>query len=63
MGYGARDFRSERRLLLAVPFVVALSFFFIADIDGPRSATHPRVVPQNLLELPGGVAGAEVIAK
>jgi hypothetical protein len=50
VGYGARDFRSERRLLLAVPFVVAVSFFFIADIDSPRAGVI-RVVPQNLLIL------------
>ena len=50
VGYGARDFRRERRLLLAVPFVVAVSFFFIADIDSPRSGVI-RVVPQNLLSL------------
>ncbi|NTV85585.1 MAG: hypothetical protein HGA21_02445 [Burkholderiaceae bacterium] len=50
VGYGARDFRSERRLLLAVPFIVAVSFFFIADIDSPRSGVI-RVVPQNLLSL------------
>lgn len=50
VGYGTRDFKSERRLLLAVPFIVAVSFFFIADIDSPRSGVI-RVVPQNLLSL------------
>ena len=50
VGYGAKDFKSERLLMLAVPFIVAVSFFFIADIDSPRSGVV-RVIPQNLLSL------------
>jgi len=55
VGYGARNFRRERLLLLAVPAVVAVSFFFIADIDSPRSGVI-RVVPQNLHALAQSLA-------
>lgn len=50
VGYGVRNFRAERLLLLAVPAIVAISFFFIADIDSPRSGII-RVIPQNLHSL------------
>jgi hypothetical protein len=50
VGYGTADFKAERVLLLAVPAIVAISFFFIADIDSPRSGVI-RVIPQNLLSL------------
>ncbi len=48
IGYGAR--RTDRRLFVVVPLVVAISFFLIADIDSPRGGTI-RVVPENLLSL------------
>jgi hypothetical protein len=48
IGYGAR--RTDRRLFVIVPMVVAVSFFLVADIDSPRGGTI-RVVPENLLSL------------
>ena len=50
LGLGARNARVESLLFLVLPFVVAIAFFFIADIDSPRSGVI-RVVPQNLLSL------------
>ena len=48
IGYGAR--RTDRRLFVIVPVVVAISFFLIADIDSPRGGAI-RVVPENLVSL------------
>lgn len=50
LGYGAQDYRAERALLTVLPFVVATSFFLIADIDSPRGGVI-RVHPQNLESL------------
>jgi len=50
MGWGARDARAEGALLVVLPFVVATSFFLIADIDSPRGGVI-RVSPQNLSTL------------
>jgi hypothetical protein len=50
VGYGSRNIKSERLLLMVLPFVVALSFLLIADIDSPRSGII-RVKPQNLMAL------------
>lgn len=50
LGYGARNSRSEGALLTVLPFVVATSFFLIADIDSPRGGVI-RVHPQNLQSL------------
>jgi hypothetical protein len=50
IGYGARNPRTERTLLLILPLVVSISFFLIADIDSPRGGVI-RVHPQNLLSL------------
>jgi hypothetical protein len=47
IGYGARDVKSERFLLLVLPLVVSISFMLIADIDSPRGGLI-RVNPQNL---------------
>ena len=55
VGYGSRDARRERWLMLAVPFIVAISFFSIADIDSPRSGVI-RVAPQNLQSLAESMA-------
>jgi hypothetical protein len=50
VGYGARNSRMERFLLLVLPLVVSISFFLIADIDSPRGGViHTN--PQNLLSL------------
>jgi hypothetical protein len=48
-GYGARSAR-EPILVQVLPFIVAISFFLIADIDSPRSGII-RVSPQNLESL------------
>ncbi len=50
IGYGARNPKTERVLLLVLPLVVSISFFLIADIDSPRGGVI-RVHPQNLLSL------------
>lgn len=50
VGLGAKSARSKRYLLLVLPFVVAIAFLLIADIDSPRGGTiHVR--PLNLLSL------------
>jgi hypothetical protein len=46
-GYGARDGKAERKLLLVLPLVVSITFMLIADIDSPRGGLI-RVQPQNL---------------
>ena len=48
IGYGSR--RSGMVLLSALPLVVSISFFLIADISSPRQGLI-RVVPQNLISL------------
>ncbi len=50
IGYGVRRTQKEGMLLFVLPLVVSISFFFIADIDSPRSGLI-RVEPQNLLSL------------
>ena len=49
-GYGARNARAERMLLLVLPLVVSVTFMLIADIDSPRGGLI-RVQPQNLMNL------------
>ncbi len=50
VGYGARNVKAERILLLVLPLLVSISFFLIADIDSPRGG-FIRVIPQNLISL------------
>jgi len=50
IGYGARRPGVKAILFLALPFVVSISFFLIADIDSPRNGVI-RVAPQNLMSL------------
>ena len=50
IGYGARSSIPETILLLVLPLVVSISFFFIADLDSPRGGVI-RVNPQNLVSL------------
>jgi hypothetical protein len=50
VGYGTRNARSERLLMMVLPLVVSISFLLIADIDSPRSGII-RVIPQNLLSF------------
>jgi hypothetical protein len=49
-GYGARNAKAERMLLLVLPLVVSITFMLIADIDSPRGGLI-RVHPQNLTNL------------
>jgi hypothetical protein len=49
-GYGARNPKAERFLLLVLPLIVSISLFLIADIDSPRGGVI-RVQPQNLQSL------------
>jgi hypothetical protein len=50
IGYMTRGVRTEAMLLVALPFVVSVSFLLIADIDSPRSGLiHVR--PQNMAAL------------
>jgi hypothetical protein len=48
VGYSAH--RKASLLFAVLPFVVAVAFFLIADIDSPRRGVI-RVLPQNLLSL------------
>ncbi len=50
IGYGARDVKAQRILLLVLPLVVSISFLLIADIDSPRGGVI-HVHPQNLISL------------
>jgi hypothetical protein len=50
IGYGARNFKAERWILLVLPLVVSITFMLIADIDSPRGGLI-RVHPQNLQNL------------
>lgn len=50
IGYGVRDAKAVGFLLLILPFIVAISFFLIADVDSPRAGVI-RVHPQNLQSL------------
>jgi hypothetical protein len=50
VGYGVKDAKAERILLLVLPLVASIAFFLIADIDSPRGGVI-RVKPQNLYSL------------
>jgi len=50
IGYGARTGKARTTLLLVLPLVVSISFYLIADIDGPRGGMV-RVHAQNLIVL------------
>jgi hypothetical protein len=56
IGYGAHNAKTEARLLLVLPLVVALSYMLIADIDSPRGGVI-RVNPQNLHSLAASLRG------
>lgn len=55
VGYRVRNLQGERFLLLALPLVMSISFFLIADIDSPRRGVI-RVQPQNLMSLAGSLS-------
>jgi hypothetical protein len=50
VGFGARNFKKNIALFMIFPFVIAVSFFLIADIDSPRGGII-RIEPRNLLTL------------
>jgi hypothetical protein len=50
LGYGVQDVKAGRTLLMVLPFVLAISFLLIADIESPRGGII-RVKPQNLTNL------------
>jgi hypothetical protein len=50
VGFGARNFRKNILLFMIFPFVIAVSFFLIADIDSPRGGVI-RIEPRNLITL------------
>jgi hypothetical protein len=54
VGYGARNVREERALMMVLPLVLSISFFLIADIDSPRRGVI-RVQPQNLMSIAGSM--------
>lgn len=50
VGFGARNFNKNIGLFMIFPFVTAVSFFLIADIDSPRGGVI-RIEPRNLIIL------------
>jgi hypothetical protein len=50
LGYHMRPSRTQRQLQHLLPFVLAVCFFLIADIDSPRGGII-RVAPHNLLAV------------
>ncbi len=50
IGYGARNARAERLLMIVMPLIVSIAFYLIADIDTPRGGII-RIQPDNLLSL------------
>ena len=50
VGYGSRSAKAGSKLLPILPFVVAIAFMLIADIDSPRHGII-RVSPHNLISL------------
>jgi hypothetical protein len=50
VGFGARNFQKNIVLFMIFPFVIAVSFFLIADIDSPRGGVI-RIEPRNLITL------------
>ena len=50
VGFGARNFKKNIALFMIFPFVIAVSFFLIADIDSPRSGVI-RIEARNLITL------------
>jgi len=51
-GYGMRDSKTERILCLLLPFVLAITFFLISDIDSPRAYGGViNILPENLIAL------------
>jgi hypothetical protein len=56
VGYNTRSTGAKPRRLFALPLVVAIAFFMIADMDAARSGVI-RVSPQNLISLSSSLSG------
>ena len=56
VAYGARGVKAGVIRVLVLPFVLAIAFFFIADIDSPRRGVI-RVRPQNLISVAQSMTG------
>ena len=56
VAYGARGAKAAAIWVLVLPFVLAIAFFFIADIDSPRRGVI-RVRPQNLISVAQSMTG------
>jgi hypothetical protein len=54
VGYNFADVKLQRKLLIVLPCVLAVTFMLIADIDSPRRGLV-RVVPQNLHSLAASI--------
>ena len=50
VGFGARNFKHNIALFMIFPFVIAVSFLLIADIDSPRGGVI-RIEARNLITL------------
>jgi len=50
VGFGARNFKKNVALFMIFPFVIAVSFFLIADIDSPKGGVI-RIEARNLITL------------
>ena len=55
VGFGARNFKKNIGLFMIFPFVTAISFFLIADIDSPRGGVI-RIEARNLIALQQSIA-------
>jgi hypothetical protein len=56
VAYGAHRAKAGVIRVLILPFVLAIAFFFIADIDSPRRGVI-RVLPQNLISVAQSMTG------
>jgi hypothetical protein len=50
VGFGARNFKHNIALFMIFPFIIAVSFLLIADIDSPRGGVI-RIEARNLITL------------
>lgn len=61
VGFGARNFEKNISLFMIFPFVIAVSFFLIADIDSPRGGVI-RIEARNLVALKNNLSQQMKIA-
>jgi hypothetical protein len=61
VGFGARNFEKNIGLFMIFPFVIAVSFFLIADIDSPRGGVI-RIEARNLVALKNNLSQQMKIA-